>query len=144
MNKIEIDDEVFSRIKAEAEPFTDTPNSVLRRKYGLDAAKAKAARAPQGSILPEDEYEVPILKALTERGGSAHAKEVVDAVGEILGDRLTEKDREPLKSGDLRWRNRTAFVRMTLKNKGQLKDDSPRGVWELTEAGKARAEGGGE
>lgn len=148
METIEIDDEVFDRIKAEAEPFVDTPNSALRRLIGLDAGakptadEPKADRAPLGSLLPESEYEDPILKVLAERGGSAHAKEVTDAVGELLGDRLTETDREPLKSGDIRWRNRTAFVRLTLKDKGLLKADSPRGVWELTDRGREAAEGG--
>lgn len=149
MEKIEIDDEVFGRIKAEAEPFVDTPNSALRRLIGLDAGAKpgaggpKAARAPLGSLLPESEYEEPILRVLVEKGGSAHAKEVTDAVGELLGDRLTEADREPLKSGDIRWRNRTAFVRLTLKDKGDLAADSPRGVWEITDKGRARVEGGG-
>ena len=57
MPSIDIDDEVYDRLKHTAEPFVDTPNSVLRRVLGLDPnpngasgssaiAKATTARAP--------------------------------------------------------------------------------------------------
>ena len=36
MPKISIDDEVFAALQANAEPFVDTPNSVLRRMLDLD------------------------------------------------------------------------------------------------------------
>lgn len=63
-------------------------------------------------------------------------------MGERLVDRLTAKDREKLDSGDLRWRNRVQFTRLTPKERGLLKSDSPRGVWELTDEGRKVAESG--
>jgi hypothetical protein len=79
-----------------------------------------------------------------EREGRGHATEVTNAVGERLADRLTDLDRENLDSGDVRWRNRVQFTRLTLRKRGLLKGDSPRGIWELTEAGweAARRAGG--
>lgn len=144
MPEIKIDDEVYERIKAQAEPFVDTPNSALRRILGLEGGGkkvgAKSDRAPAGSLLPESEYELPVLQVLLERGGSETAREVTEAVGKRVADRLTERDRETLDSGDVRWENRVHFTRLTLKERGLLKADSPRGVWELSEKGRRVAE----
>jgi Mrr N-terminal domain len=145
---IDTDDEVFEVIKKHAEPFIDTPNTVLRRLLGIDrvtahpkpaAGKAgKPVRAVPGTLLPESEYEIPILHYLEERGGRAPSREVVEAVGEALGGKLTELDKQPLKSGDIRWENRAAFVRLRLVERGELAKKSPRGTWEISDKGRER------
>jgi hypothetical protein len=141
---VEIDDEVWNELKARAEPFVDTPNSVLRRLLGLSPDGADAERrllgthvdrAPIGSLLPEAEYVLPILRVLVDRGGSAPAKDVVAAVGGILADRLKDRDRETLPNGGQRWQNRIQFSRLKMKERGLLKRGSPRGLWEITDAG---------
>lgn len=148
MEQIEVDNEVLGLLREHAEPFTDTPNSVLRRLLGIDSgtsgkatgvvsAKKPSGRASPGSILPESEYEVPILRELVDRGGRGHATEITDAVGRRLDDRLTDLDREKLDSGEVRWRNRVQFTRLTLKQHGLIAADSPRGIWEITEAGRS-------
>lgn len=147
MEKIEVDGDVFALIQENAVPFRDQPNDVLRRLLGIDpggpaakpAPEKAARRASPGSILPEKEYEGPILAELLERGGSGHATEVTDAVGERLADRLTPQDREPIGDGDLRWRSRAQFARLALKKQGLIADDSPRGIWELTDEGRRAA-----
>jgi hypothetical protein len=93
-------------------------------------------RAVRGTLLPEREYEMPLLKALDARGGSAPASEVIEAVGAALDGRLSEVDREVLDSGLTRWKNRVQFVRLKLVQAGHVKKDSPRGVWEITPAGR--------
>jgi hypothetical protein len=145
---IDTDNEVFEIIKKNAEPFVDTPNTVLRRLLGIDRAKVQPGssddtplefvRAAPGTLLPESEYEIPILRCLKERRGRAPSREVVEAVGEALGDKLTELDRQPLKSGDIRWENRVAFVRLRLIERGELVKKSPRGTWEISEKGLKR------
>lgn len=143
---IDTDDEVFEVIKKHAEPFVDTPNTVLRRLLGIDQAKGptpetanrRGGRAAPGTLLPESEYEIPILRYLEERGGRAPSREVVEAVGEALDVKLTELDRQPLKSGDIRWENRAAFVRLRLVERGELVRMSPRGTWEISDKGRER------
>jgi restriction endonuclease Mrr len=67
--------------------------------------------------------------------------EVLDLVLEKVKGRLTDADREKLPSGtDVRWRNTAAWERFKMVEDGLLKSDSPRGTWELTEAGMAAAE----
>jgi len=148
--QIEVDDEVWKALKGKAEPLVDTPNSVLRREFGLDPhpehdgrcgpMTSRTERAPFGALLPEREYEEPILEALAEAGGTAPSSWVTKAVGERLAERLTPLDRERLASGEIRWANRVHFTRLRLVERGFLKKGSRRGIWEITEAGRARVE----
>jgi hypothetical protein len=164
--QIEIDDDVFDYLKSKAEPFIDTPNSVLRRVLGIDSTgsrsapaataptyrpkatskggKAKPAkavlkrpRAASGTLLPEDQYERPLLKALADAGGQAPYRDVVEAVGRELKDTLMPADFETLNSGAVRWQSRLQFVRLRLIERGYLDKDAPRGVWGITDEGRA-------
>jgi hypothetical protein len=160
---IDIDDETFELLKERAEPFVDTPASVLRRLLGLDSRvpqkddgkaeprtrnstslarshgrRRRGRRAARGTLLPEAEYELPILRYLNEHDGRAPSREVVEGVGKELADKLTSADREELKSGDIRWKNRVAFVRLRLVEKGDLDGKAPRGTWQITDSGLQR------
>lgn len=145
MPSVEIDHEVWTELQARAEPLVDTPNSVLRRVLGLTGdvddpttvPPLRTGRAPVGSLLPESAYELPILRVLADHGGSAPARDVVHAVGELVADHLTELDREKLPNGGERWQSRVQFSRLRMKEKGLLKSGSPRGLWELADAGTA-------
>ena len=139
---IEVDGEVLAAIKEAAEPFVDNPNRVLRRLFGLPAIEedstapmpAKIARAPRSSLLPLHEFELAILRTVSEAGGEASRLKVVEVLGRALDDRLTDVDREPLISGGVRWQNRVDQARNRLVKAGLL--ESPyRGVWKLTSAG---------
>jgi hypothetical protein len=185
MPNIRIDRDVYEALQKGAEPFVDTPNTVLRRLLGLDPAakdgavehsasktrdghgrtKSRAAatsssepaasgrpntrkrapgrtrgrRAPSHEILPESDYIGPLLQVLAEKGGSAHASEVVEEVGTRLGARLTSLDKERLPSGGIRWQNRMQFARLRLAEEGLIERNTRRGVWALTDAGMAKA-----
>lgn len=176
---IDIDEEVLAELGRRARPFLDTtPNRVIRRLLGLDAAgeadrsdaaesrrepdsppsttgsrrksgrrsastaplpkdKDKRTRARKGSLLDERAYELPILQVLDEQRGRAAARDVVERVGQIVDDVLTPMDREPLKTGGVRWEARVQFARLRLKDRGLIELDSPRGTWEISEQGRA-------
>lgn len=159
---IRVDDEVYKSLQAQAVPFQDTPNSVLRRVLDLpqgadpftdvepkprrSGTRSKRSRqpvspsqrAPRGSILAESEYELPLLQAIAELGGSAGAAEVLRVLEPKIVDRLTALDLELLPSGRIRWHNRAQFARLSLVRRGELDPESPRGTWQITEAGRAR------
>lgn len=166
---IEVDHDVWEAMKAEAEPLVDTPNTVLRRKFGLGAEERTASasrswkdpgppppapkhrrrgrypssngkpatrrRAPKGSLLPEGAYELPILEVLHRHGGRAAAREVIEEIEPMIEGKLTPLDREELSTGGLRWQKRVQFTRLRLVERGLIKKDSPRGIWEITDDG---------
>lgn len=99
----------------------------------------KRSRVASDLLLPESEYELPLLQALSVTGGRRPTREVVEEVGRVLNGRLTEVDHEPIRDGGLpRWQNRVQFARLRLVKGGFMKADSPRGVWEISPAGEER------
>ncbi|BAF59043.1 hypothetical protein PTH_0862 [Pelotomaculum thermopropionicum SI] len=88
------------------------------------------------NTTPRESYRRPILEALVELGGSARAYEVAERVYEKTKDRLTVADKQRLNSGEERWRKNTMWCRYEMKNEGLLADNSPRGIWEITPAGR--------
>lgn len=159
-----VDEDVFAALQARAEPLVDDINSVLRRLLGLEQppgpthtpgrasnsseqarrprsktpAQAKTKRATRGATLPDTEYELPVLQALTRIGGRAPAAEVIESVGQSLAPHLRDADLDQLASGEIRWRNRVQFARLRLVRSGDMANNSPRGTWEITSKGRSR------
>jgi restriction system protein len=100
-------------------------------------AKRKRKRVPRGALVSQGEYRLPILEALIEMGGRGRTSDVLTRVEEKMRVKLNKVDYERTASGDPRWRNRAAWVRNELVEEGYLKKDSPRGIWEITDAGRA-------
>lgn len=163
MTAIEIDNDLWDLLKRHAEPFVDTPNDVLRRllleagepvaggrgeatqaqsrsKRGGKEGKESTARkrAPSGALLSERAYELPLLEALDSAGGRLPTREAVAAVGERVAQELKPMDHDVMEQGRERWEMRVQFVRLRLIEAGLLERDSPRGVWEISEAGRDR------
>lgn len=80
-------------------------------------------------------YFGPVLNALRGLGGSGTPDEVVARVAQDLG-LSDEVQNELTASGESRYRNQVAWARFYLVREGLL-DSSRRGVWSLTEKGKA-------
>jgi integrase len=93
---------------------------------------------PPERVLDCAAYELPILRALRERGASARRREVRAAVFSEVASMLGEFDRQPLPSGEPRWEARFDKARSNLREAGCLRSDSPRGVWELAAPGIER------
>lgn len=80
-------------------------------------------------------YFGPLLDALRGLGGSGSPEEVVERIASDL--KLTDAiQNELLPSGGARYRNQVAWARFYLVREGLL-DSSKRGVWSLTERGRA-------
>lgn len=89
-------------------------------------------------LLDCSAYELPILRALAERGGEASRKEVRAAVFAEVAGSLSDLDRETLSSGKARWDARLDKARSKLMRSGLLTGNSPRGVWGLAQPGYQR------
>lgn len=86
--------------------------------------------------LPQSRYKLPILTALEQLGGSAATHVVLRRVRQLMVDELRDIDISRRSDGQVYMKNRAQAMRSELVRKGFLKDDSPRGIWEITDAGR--------
>jgi restriction system protein len=95
------------------------------------------ARLHRGLRTRETAYFKPILQILQQMGGTAKTTEVLNRVQKVMKGTLQEVDYEPLASDpDIpRWWNTAQWAHHSMVQAGLLKADSPRGTWEMTEAG---------
>lgn len=103
----------------------------------INVERRNMGRLQRGLRTPEGAYYQPILRALTEFGGSAKINDVLKRVEEIIRSALKRVDYEPLASdpGNPRWRNTAQWARNSMVQEGLLKSNSPRGIWEISEKG---------
>ncbi|MCK4444335.1 MAG: winged helix-turn-helix domain-containing protein [Thermoplasmata archaeon] len=106
----------------EAKPRRKPPKVPKKRK--------KTDAVPQGA------FRIPILAALMEMDGKGFAKDVLNEVERKIKSKLGEADYQKLDTGGIRWRNRAMWERNKMVREGLLRDDSPRGLWEITKKGR--------
>jgi hypothetical protein len=96
-------------------------------------------KLPRGLRTPEDEFIIPILESIEELGGKAPMSEVLKKVEQKMRNKLNEYDYEELPSepSKKRWENTAQWCRNTLVSEGLLSNNSPRGIWEITDKGRA-------
>lgn len=95
------------------------------------------SRLQRGIRTRETAYFKPILQVLNQMGGIGEMSEVLERLPKVMKGTLNEIDYEPLapNSEVPRWWNTAQWAHSTMAQAGLLKADSPRGVWEMTEAG---------
>lgn len=150
---VRISDESMQRLKAWAEPLVDTVDSALAK--ALDAAEryrdardrtdsGPAAKAGAGEVRSPNvltkAIREPLMEAIYERGGSAAGRDLYPALRERMKRYLTPGDFDRMNAGDDGWRKSVKAARDHLVREGKLRDDSPRGVWALSDAGLAQVE----
>lgn len=150
MPTIRLDAEVYEALRKLAEPFTDTPNSVIRRLLEANGhvekraekkpAPAKPARNPDLEPTPQAVYEEMLLQVLAAPpfSGRGDKRSVTLAIIEKMQKQklLRPADLELVATGETRAENAVAWGRNALKERGLLSRASPRGVWELSAAGR--------
>lgn len=96
-------------------------------------------RLRRGVRTPDKAFTLPLLQVLTSMGGSGKVAEVLDRLGKVMKPVLKDVDYDPLASdpNNLRWRNTAQWARNAMVRDGLLKPNSPRGVWEISETGRA-------
>lgn len=94
-------------------------------------------RLRKGLKTPQSAYRIPILRTLVTLGGEADMDVVLERVQALMGDQLNAHDLDTLADGKtIRWRNTAQWARNTLREEGLIRDDTPRGVWGISEAGR--------
>ena len=155
MPTIRIDDVVFEGLKELAEPLVDTPSSVIRRLLEEKGVLQRPAPPPKPTArekasgeeqTPQSVYEQHLLQVLLEKfNGRASKKDVTLAVIERMMKRrlISAADLEFVSTGETKAENKLSWGRNLLKNRGLIRGDAPRGIWELTAEGRAAAKKAG-
>ncbi len=154
MPVIRISDETLRRLKTWAEPLEDTAESAMSK--ALDAAEKLRRTSTRTQTEPETvktqildkrsgvesaerpsgkEFRKPLLRTIYEMGGSARTRDLYPVMEKHMTAVLLPGDFKNFSFGDRRWRNSIRRERLKLVNEGYLRDDSPRGIWELSEKG---------
>jgi len=148
MPTVRIDDEVFEALKKLAEPLVDTPNAVIRRvleekgvlqKKPSQTKKMNLGEKPARAQTPQSVYEENLLAVLAEEfNGRGNKKDVTLAVVERMMKRglIPAADMEFVATGETKAENKISWGRNALKDRGLLRADAARGVWELTPEGR--------
>ncbi|MEF2230091.1 MAG: winged helix-turn-helix domain-containing protein [Pseudodesulfovibrio sp.] len=141
---IRIDDEVYQGLKKIADPFEDTPNTVIKRLLTnanvLQQKKApiKQKKVRSGVLTPQPVYEAWLIYTMWNSfQGKGSKRDIVASVREAMEEKqiLNPEDYELVSTGEPRCENTIAWGRKSLIDQGLLKNDSERGVWELSEKG---------
>jgi hypothetical protein len=146
MPVIRISDATYAHLQRHAKPFEDSPESIIVKALtALDmmttgesapAVRTDSNKRKDGAKLPQKEFRFPLLYVLLELGGSAPAKAVRERIEPLMKSQLGEGDYESVSTGDPRWWNAVCWERSELVKEGLMRDDSIRGVWEISESGK--------
>ncbi|MBS3952333.1 MAG: winged helix-turn-helix domain-containing protein [Methylomicrobium sp.] len=112
-------------------------NSLLGRNKnnGNFSAKEPRKRKLKQPRTPNEVLRVGIITALKNMNGSGHVQQILAAMELQLAGQLLAHDLENVASGkQLVWQNNVCWERNKMVKQGILKNDSLRGIWELTEA----------
>ncbi|HET7101180.1 MAG TPA: winged helix-turn-helix domain-containing protein [Terriglobia bacterium] len=95
------------------------------------------SRLQRGIRTRETAYFQPILQVLNQMGGAGDMTEVLERLPKLMKGTLRELDFEPLTANSEvpRWWNTAQWAQSAMVQAGLLRADSPRGIWEMTEAG---------
>lgn len=91
-----------------------------------------------GEHTPREAFRKPILETLATLGGKAPASDVLRLVCKQMQPHFKPADWAPFASNPTisRWKSTAHQCRHYLVREGLLKDDSPHGIWEITDAGR--------
>ncbi|MGA8184554.1 MAG: winged helix-turn-helix domain-containing protein [Terriglobia bacterium] len=127
--------EKLAALRLEWEKFgpATTTNGASAKKNGSH----DLSRLQRGIRTRETAYFQPILQVLHQMGGAGDMTEVLERLPKLMKGTLRELDFEPLTANSEvpRWWNTAQWAQSAMVQAGLLRADSPRGVWEMTEAG---------
>lgn len=113
-------------------PANPWPTSGQLRRRNTGAANGS------GEQTLYTQFDKPLLESLAALpGGKGSAEEVLQSMKSKMAPILKPKDFDVVSSGEERWRNTARWRRNALVKLGFLRTNSPRGIWEISDSGKA-------
>jgi len=136
---IRVDNEVWEELKKRAvhlDLVFDSPNAVLRKMLGLEEKRKRSKRRVSRTRTRQREFDRPVLEALVEMGGHGSRQEVLKTVEVKMKDRLKAGDYELNRDGTTKWAKAVDYRRLRMVHKALLADDTPDGIWAVTDQGR--------
>ena len=151
MPVLRVTDRTWERMQRHAKPFVHKPEDILVMALNALDEKVGLKPLPNPEIgigvpvrrtrkLPQKAFRKPLLKILLEMGGRAYASDIKRVIGPKVAPMLSDVDYKSVSSGDPRWWNAICWERADLVREGYFSNDSPRGIWELTDKGRLAAQ----
>ncbi len=115
------------------------PRPMVHHEVPQPVGRLIAGRIRKGLRTPEPAFFRPILQALSDLGGSAKRSDIFTLLEQSMRDVLKPIDYQILSSEaeQMRWQNSAQWARNLMVKDGLLQTDSPVGIWEITEKGRA-------
>ncbi len=150
---IQVNEDTYQRLQDLVTPLFTMDDVIRRLLDNFDNTETEYISPPEETYTSEEHttargtkselYRRAILESLYEMGGSGQVDATLRSVEEKLRPHLSVWDYErekPDSTGEIRWRHAAHTARNGMAHKyGLLKNNSPRGVWELTPEGIAQA-----
>lgn len=138
MPVVRISDELFREIQKYAEPLVDNFETALWKALKANNENKKTINKQNkvSKTTPQKLLWKPILLVLIEKGGKAESINIINGVKEKMKHQLNEADFRTNSDGTLKIDKAIHFQRLAMIHEGLLKDDSRRGIWEISEIGK--------
>jgi hypothetical protein len=94
--------------------------------------RGKLTRTLSQPVTPREAYEPLIIEALREFGGKAHVRDIKAWIEKRMRDSFLPGDLAIRADGKtVAWWNNAQWQRLKMVHRGLLRNDSPRGFWEL-------------
>jgi len=85
-----------------------------------------------GRLTPRNTLIRAIVQVMEQMGNSGQKREIHNRLEDVLAGVLNSEDYELDSSGQVTWHHQADWARMYMAQVGILKNDSPRGIWELS------------
>src|SRR2546430_2248283 len=151
MPVVRISQQTWDRLRTYATPLEDTADDVVNialdaleaaRREGLRIARhSTAAPLPKlsgrsaANDPPLKKFRAPLLETLYRLGGKAYSREIRKTIELLVAPMLGKADYELVSNAQPRWWNAICSVRNDLIRQGLFRNDSERGIWELSKRG---------
>lgn len=134
--KLAVRDEISNKLAKLADGFKEVLQDLRSRTARSSSTGHPGAQRRKRSTEPTTSGKVfrkEIIRALKVLGGSGSVRQVLAEVEKQLAGKMFPRDLETLPGGDIVWQKTVQWLRYKMTQDGTLKNDSPRGIWELGE-----------
>ncbi|OGN92654.1 MAG: hypothetical protein A2Z75_08325 [Chloroflexi bacterium RBG_13_50_10] len=141
MPVVRISEELFKEVQKYAEPLVDNFETALWKalnsRRGLVPVKSgKSGSRGTGELTPARALWKPILEAIIGSGGQASRPEVHKSVERKMKEQLRPGDWKTNRDGTNKWSKQVDYQRLAMVHEGLLADNSPFGIWVITDKGR--------